>query len=262
MCTITKHLEIRPANRTAYDELAQFHYRAACPAVYTAIYAMYDIWHGRVAQPPSAVSSPVGVIVYTMPSIGLEMRNIATGSIFDNCSSRSERMKMINKNIRCISRVIIEPRYRGLGLAARLVRETMPLMNVPIIEAIAAMGRVNPFFEKVGMKPYPAKVSRQCQRLRAAFAQVGIKEHLFIRPVEVQKKLDAMCGQLRFWIEHHISRFMQAYGKRRNMPPGLQRTRFILSKLTAEPVYYIWFKKPNSEKTKTQEIIASTSAPI
>ncbi|MDO8302109.1 MAG: hypothetical protein Q7T18_02605, partial [Sedimentisphaerales bacterium] len=182
MCTITKHLEIRFAKRAAYDQLAHFHYRSSCPAVYAAIYAMYDTsgWHGLSKawpwgmggmarrersdrghvqgwQPPKVdgfyerTQKPVGVIVYTMPVIGLEVRNIAIGEMFECCQNRKERMKMINENIRCISRVIIEPRYRGLGLAARLVRETMPLLNVPIIEAMAVMGQVNPFFEKAGM---------------------------------------------------------------------------------------------------------------
>jgi hypothetical protein len=43
MCTVTKHLEIHPANRTAYEQLAHFHYRSSCPAVYAAIYAMYNV---------------------------------------------------------------------------------------------------------------------------------------------------------------------------------------------------------------------------
>jgi len=240
-CTITKHLEIRPAARADYNALAHFHYRGSCPAVYTAIYAMYAP-ASLNKQPVSSNQKhglPVGVIVYTMPSIGLEARNIAIGSMFTNCQNRRERMRMINENIRCISRVIIEPRYRGLGLAARLVRETMPLMNIPIIEAMAVMGQFNPFFEKAGMTAYPARLSRQCEKMREALNTVGITDYQFLRPVEVQAKLDVMDGRLKFWLEHQIRRFLNAYGKRRNMPPGIDRTRFVLSKLTAQPMYYI-----------------------
>jgi hypothetical protein len=261
MCTITKHLEIRPAKRAAYDQLAHFHYRGHCPAVYTAIYAMYAPWHGHLAhvipaeagiqsslnkQPVSSNQQqglPIGVIVYTMPARGLEARNIAIGKMFDDCRNRTERMKMINKNIRCISRVIIDPRYRSLGLAARLVRETMPLMQAPIIEALAAMGQFNPFFEKAGMTAYPAKLSHQCEKMRHALNTVGIKDYQFLRPVEVQAKLDALDGRLKFWLEHQTQRFLNAYGKRRNMPDGIERTRFILSKLTTQPVYYIWVNR-------------------
>jgi hypothetical protein len=242
MCSITKNLEIVNANRAAYEQLAHFHYRGSCPAVYTAIYAMYNMG-GMVRRERSDrghVDTPVGVIVYTMPAMELEARNNAIGEMFANCKNRTERMKMINENIRCISRVIIEPRYRGLGLAARLVRQTMPLMQAPIVEALAAMGQCNPFFEKAGMTAYPAKLSRQCRKFRNALNTVGIRDYEFLRPVEVQAKLDALDGRLKFWLEHQTQRFLNAYGKRRYMPHGLDRTRFILSKLTAEPVYYLW----------------------
>ena len=95
----------------------------------------------------------VGVIVYSMPTAGAQMRNVATGGIFAGLD-KGTRLKLINKNIRTISRVIIEPRFRSLGLAVRLVRETMPLMNVPFVEALAVMGRANPFFEKAGLTRY------------------------------------------------------------------------------------------------------------
>jgi hypothetical protein len=177
MCTVIKHLEIRPAKRIAYDELACFHYRGQCPAVYAAIYGMYDRGKATATLRLGRATQPVGVIVYTMPAMGLEVRNIAIGEMFECCQNRKERLKMINENIRCISRVIIDPRYRGLGLAARLVRETMPLMNVPVIEAMAVMGQVNPFFEKAGMKACPAKLSRQCERMRDAMYTVGITDY-------------------------------------------------------------------------------------
>jgi hypothetical protein len=238
MCTIIKHLEIRPATRAAYDELAQFHYRGACPAVYTAIYAMYDMRHSHVAQPSSAV----GIIVYTMPAMELAVRNSVLVDLFKDCRNRKHRLQIINQNIRCISRVIIEPRYRGLGLAAQLVRQTMPLQNVPIIEAVAAMGRINPFFEKAGMHPYPVLIPRHVNRMLKALKTVGIDERLFIHPTKVQRKMDALCGQLKFWLEHEIQKFLQAYGNRRHMPPSQARTRFVLSKLSSQPVYYLWCK--------------------
>jgi hypothetical protein len=234
MCSVIKELKIVKAGREAYEELGQFHYRGSCPAVYAAIYAMHNTGgHGDV---------PVGVIVYTMPARELAARNAVIGELVADCKNRKERIQTINANIRCISRVIIDPRYRGLGLAARLVRETMPLMNVPIIEAVAAMGQCNPFFEKAGMTAYPAKLSCQCEKMRDAMNTVGIKEHQFLRPREVQAKLDMLDGRLKFWLEHQTLRFLNAYGKRRTMPFGIERTRFILSKLSARQMYYIWLR--------------------
>jgi len=235
-CSVTKKLHIVPGKVDNYKELAHYHYRDSRFGPFKAIFALK----------PNSTSAKlrgirtVGVIVYTMPSPGLELRNIATGNLFagfDKCT----QLELINKNIRCISRVIIEPRFRGLGLASRLVRETMPQLQVPIIEAMAVMGMVNPFFEKAGMKACVAKMPARCAQLIEAFSMVGIEQKELIDAQEVQRKLDRLPAPDAEFIELQIKRFLQSYGKRRNMPVGLERTRYILSKLTIRPVYYIWF---------------------
>ena len=150
-------------------------------------------------------------------------------------------MALINKNIRCISRVIIEPRFRGLGLASRLVRQTMPKMNVPIIEAMAVMGLVNPFFEKAGMKALTAEMPARCVQLIEAFSMVGIEDPDLIDTEKVQQKLARLPNHQSEFIEREINCFLQSYGSHRNDQFSMERTRYILSKLTARPVYYIWF---------------------
>jgi hypothetical protein len=177
-----------------------------------------------------------------MPSTGAELRNVATDGLFAGFD-RKTRLSLINKNIRCISRVIIEPRFRGLGLASRMVRETMPQMNVPIIEAMAVMGIVNPFFEKAGMKAFAAKMPVRCIQLIEAFSAVGIEEEELIDAEKVQQKLEQLGQQEGEFIESEIKRFLQSYGERRYEKAGLERTRFVLSKLTFRPVYYIWFNE-------------------
>jgi hypothetical protein len=137
--------------------------------------------------------------------------------------------------------VIVDPRLRGLGLAARLVRETMPQMNVPIIEALAVMGRFNPFFEHAGMKAYVPKPALRCVELIEAFGVVGIDEPDLFDAELVQRKLNALRWPAADFIEKRTGQFLQTYGRRRTMPAGIERTRFVLSKLTDRPVYYIWF---------------------
>ena len=191
----------------------------------------------------------VGVIVYSMPTAGAQMRNFATGECFAGLD-KGTRLKLINKNIRTISRVIIEPRFRSLGLAVRLVKETMPIMNVPFVEALAVMGRANPFFEKAGMTRYEndPQAGLGAKRLIEAFSAVGVNEQDLIDPAIVQQKLDKLRtedgGQKADFVEEEMTRFLQSYGQRRLMQPGIVRTRFVLSKLTDRPVYYLW-KNPN-----------------
>jgi hypothetical protein len=177
-----------------------------------------------------------------MPSAGVEMRNVATGNFFAGFDNRT-RLSLINKNIRCISRVIIEPRFRGLGLASRLVRETMPEMDVPIVEAMAVMGIVNPFFKKAGMKSYAAKMPMRCVKLIEAFSEVGIEEEELIDAEVVQRKIEQLGRREGEFIESEIMGFLQSYGERRYEKAGVERTRFVSSKLTYRPVYYIWFNE-------------------
>ena len=123
-------------------------------------------------------------------------------------------------------------------------------MDVPFVEALAVMGRANPFFEKAGLTRYDAPISPGAWvRLIEAFSAVGIDEQDLIDPGIVQQKLDSLldtrCSMLDF-IEDEMTRFLQSYGERRLMPPGIERTRFVLNKLTDRPVYYLW-KNTNVE---------------
>lgn len=239
-CSVTKNTEILPASRKDCDLLSRFHYRDSSLGPYVAAFKLQIRWrHSRITA---------GVIVYTMPSPGLELRNIATNNIFVGFD-RATRLSLINKNIRCISRVIIEPRFRGLGLAAKLARETMPLMKTPIIEAMAVMGRVNPFFEKAGMRPLTAAQSHRCAQMLAALGFVGIEKRQLPQVRKVHRKLEQLTVAHAGFIESQICRFLQSYGKRRLLQPGLERTKFVLSKLTARPVYYIWFNPEMKLKT-------------
>jgi len=227
-CSVTKKIEIVRGDLDDYRRLAHFHYRDSTLGPYVGIFAMR---FGR---------ETVGVIVYSMPSIGLELRNAATDNLFAGFD-RSTRLALVNRNIRCISRVVVEPRFRGLGLASRLVRETMPEMDVPIIEAMAVMGLVNPFFEKAGMTAYEAPMPARCVQFIEALSMVGVEEEQLMDAEKVQRKIERLRQPEAEFIELQISRFLQSYGKRRNMSAGLERTRYVLSKLTYRPVYYIWF---------------------
>ena len=70
-------------------------------------------------------------------------------------------LKLLNGEMRCISRVVIEPRFRGIGLGRYLVAETLARAGVELVEAMAAMGQVNPFFERAGMRRYEGGGERE-----------------------------------------------------------------------------------------------------
>lgn len=256
-CTIARNLQIVRGTREDYESLSHYHYRESRIGPYAAIFALKGKPAAAGKFPKRALRCAtcrtaarievVGVIVYAMPAAGCRMRSAATPILSGFTGlDKSSRLKIIGKNIRTISRVIIEPRFRSLGLAARLVRETMPLMNVPFIEALAVMGRVNPFFEKAGMTRFGGPPSVGCVRLMEAFSAVGVDERDLIDSRLVQEKLDTLSSDKSRFIERETALFLQGYGRRRLMQPGSERTRFVVSKLTDRPVYYLW-ENPNIE---------------
>lgn len=235
-CSVTKGLQIVRGSLKDYERLAHFHYRDIRPGAFAGIFAIRPV---KILA-GSFGTETVGVVAFRTPSAEVELRNIATGNLFSGFD-RFTHLALINKNIRCIARLIIEPRFRGLGLASWLVRETMPQMNVPIIEGLSVMGAVNPFLERAGMTAYAAKMPARCVQLVEALSAVGIEKQELIDPRKVHQKLRKSGGTESQFVEPQIKSFLQSYGKRRNMSPGLERTKFVLSKLTERPVYYIWF---------------------
>jgi len=245
-CTLHKALDIVPADLADYRQLAAYHYRDSCPVAVKAVFAL------RARRPLSALGDkPAGAIVYAMATPRVEWRRVATGGVFADFDRQTE-LSLINRNVRCIARVVIEPRLRGIGLATRLVRETMPRMNVPIIEALGVMPKVNPFLERAGMKPLAhggtPRTPLSHVQLIEALSTVGIEEDRLIDPESVQRMLDALTWPAADFIETRIQCFLKSHGRRRTMPAGLERTRYILGKLTHRPAYYIWFN-PNLEVT-------------
>ncbi|HOV78140.1 MAG TPA: hypothetical protein PLS24_08920, partial [Sedimentisphaerales bacterium] len=77
----------------------------------------------------------------------------------------------------------------------------------------------------------------------------GVEERDLVSPAVVQERLDRLSGSAKAFIEHHIADFLRSHGTRRTLPPGLERTRYLLGKLTHRPAYYIWFN-PSMTETK------------
>ncbi len=231
-CSICRGLRIVEGTRADYESLACYHYRERRLGPYSSIYAM------RFGD------ETVGVIVYGMPTAGVELRRAAVGDVFDGFG-RGTRLRVLNMNVRCIHRVIIEPRFRGIGLASRLVRETLPKAGVAIVEALAVMGAVNPFFEKAGMKRCEGRASARCVRMTEALGAVGIVEADFIDAEKVQSEIEGLVEPERAFLEREFGLFLGSYGNRRFMESGLERTRYVVGRLSYRPIYYVWF---NPEK--------------
>lgn len=151
VCSVAREVRIGRGTAADYRRLAEFHYRSGGLPPPVAIFSMR--WGGEV----------VGVIVYSYPGISCYGRTRAVG--------RRVPVEELNREWAVISRVVLHPRFRGIGLGHRLVRETLPLVGRRYVEALAVMARYNPFFERAGMEKVvesgpDASVVEAVERLR------------------------------------------------------------------------------------------------
>ncbi|MBL4699122.1 MAG: hypothetical protein JKX70_09850 [Phycisphaerales bacterium] len=143
---VNQPIQITTGSIADYHTLAHLHYRSAQPATHTLI-----LKASRTV--PILGSILAGVLVISMPTLNSSWRDRAWPGFFTT-TNKSLNAKRINTHLRCISRVIVEPRSRGLGVASSLVRHYLANPQTHATESIAAMGAVCPFFERASMTPY------------------------------------------------------------------------------------------------------------
>jgi len=97
----------------------------------------------------------VAAAVLSYPTVNSSARDSALGM---GRLSRGRRLRFVNSHVRVISRLVVHPQFRGLGLAWRLVRFVCEECSTRFVEAFAVMGRVHPFFEKGGMRRIAERV--------------------------------------------------------------------------------------------------------
>lgn len=175
----TDRFIIEPGSGADVKRLSHLHYRAARPA--------------RIVRTLIARESQSGVIagaaVIAMPTLNAPWRRLAWPGRYDTGDKRLDARRM-NDEIRRIARVIVDPRCRGVGLAARLVRAYLDDPLTPHTEAAAAMGRWHPFFERAGMTAYHTPPSERDARLLDALVHIGIEPWRLASPTTAWMRIE------------------------------------------------------------------------
>jgi hypothetical protein len=60
-------------------------------------------------------------------------------------------MKELNGKLSNISRIVVHPKYRTIGLGSKLIKDTLGFSGTKYVEMTAVMAKYNPFAEKAGM---------------------------------------------------------------------------------------------------------------
>jgi ABC-type lipoprotein export system ATPase subunit/GNAT superfamily N-acetyltransferase len=143
-CSICADVHIEKGSIEDYEKFKRFHYRSKNEKERASlrIKDCYRLFYGDCL---------IGVIVYSCSYLNLKPRNMVFGDRYVFTPGDLRKARMINEEIARISRVVIHPKFRGIGLGELLVKETLPKVGVKVVEVLAVMARYNPFFEKAGM---------------------------------------------------------------------------------------------------------------
>lgn len=166
-----------------YDWLAQHHYRAHRPATIARVLC---------ARLPG-LAGPAGVLVASMPTLRGSWRR----SAWPDLALRTPRE--LNERVRCISRVIVDPRVRGIGIASALVRAYLARPETDHTEAITGpLADWAPIFRAAGMRELaPAQPGPTDRRLLALLSAAELTPETLARVDEPIG--EDLLRRLRVW---------------------------------------------------------------
>lgn len=250
--SIVDQLRIERGEFADYKRLSRFHYKAGRPGAVTSVVRMVHAAPTVVGRylhrPPVANETQVvGVLVISLPHLACQLRDIATCNRYRGLQPR-DAAAMLNREVRTISRVIIDPQWRGLGLAVKLVRHALQHARDDqqvFTEALAAMGRVSPFFEQAGMIRYdrPFRSRREHARLLDALQRLELEPASLASLRLVHITLQQLGSSASTWLLAELRRWRRAAHR----TPAHELNAMTLNdllvaardELLAQPVYYL-----------------------
>jgi len=168
-----------------YWALARFHYIAGRPGPVARVLRAADERSGELA----------GVLVASMPTLNGRWRALAWPGRYAGADAAAG-VRRLNAEVRTISRVVVDPRYRGRGVAVALVGAYLANPCTVRTEAVAAMARACPFFERAGMRRVHAPSPPADGALRRRLAPLGGPAAL-LEPAPAEAARDALHAWAR-----------------------------------------------------------------
>jgi GNAT superfamily N-acetyltransferase len=242
---LTERLQVTEGRQCDYDALARYHYEPRLTFPPTKVFKV-------VGMPPyeKHFPDPVAVLVLTQPFPEITARTKATAGFFHQYDNAADNMKLLNEYVLYLARLITDPRYLRKGIGTMLLKETLSLLQIPIVETLTPIDFTNRMYTKAGFEIYYTPASRKYVRLMNAFRGVDLDVHDTTSHMLIDMRLDMMQPQQRQFIEKEIVLFLSGFRNADRFMPGPERTKFILSKVPPPQAYLIWFN-PNAPLAKS-----------
>jgi len=195
-CSLAKEMQVEEGTTKDWRELAGFHYRS------------HKIVGPRRIFCLKRKDELCGVIVYCYPPPTCFGRRLVLPKM---------SMKELNEKLSIISRVVVHPKYRTIGLGVKLVRETLAKAGTPYVEMPAVMAKYNPFGEKAGMRKIAVQPPpKEALKIAEILQQLGFNIQLFGSEKYVLNKLQILSHKdirkiREAFIKHCHARFMKYF---------------------------------------------------
>ncbi|MBX3361462.1 MAG: hypothetical protein KF705_08505 [Phycisphaeraceae bacterium] len=189
---------------------------------------------GSGCGPGSGRGGLVGVLAVSRPVLNASWRATAWPGVFDGFGN-SERARAINAHLRTISRVIVEPRHRSMGVGSMLVRAYLASRETVLTETIASMARYTSLFARCGMRRVEFPRAARDERLLLALGARGRAPYELVDPARA--RLLMRDASIRVAVDRWLN---ASRGTRAALAMGrVDRASIAGRGLIARPVVYV-----------------------
>lgn len=130
-------LELREGKISDWPYFAKWHYRGHGLGPVRRVNLLH---HG---------DEKVGICIFGFGSLASAHRNRLFGL---GGKMTSDRAGLINRNFACVSRIVLDPRYRGAGIGGWFLRRACEAAEWPWIELVSEMANLIPFYQSAGFQ--------------------------------------------------------------------------------------------------------------
>jgi len=195
-CSLVKEMHVEKGSTEDWRKLAGFHYRSHKIVAPRQIFCL------------KRGDELCGVIVYCYPPPTCFGRRLVLPKM---------SMKELNEKLSIISRVVVHPKYRTIGLGVKLVCETLAKAGTPYVEMPAVMAKYNPFAEKAGMQKIAEQPpSKKALKIAQVLSELSFNIQLLGSEKYVLNKLQTLSDEglekvREAFIKHCHTRFMKYF---------------------------------------------------
>lgn len=226
-----------------YLALSDHHYKASPPATVSRVFVFRHYCRGvagRYLGLPGQ-TRVVAVLTESYPILSCRLRDSALDGRYRGIADLKQRAVVLNAEFRCISRVVVHPQWRGLGLAVRLVQAVLTDPETVFTEAMAAMGHAHPFFERAGMVAYHRHPHSRDARLAAVLEAVGIEPIDLANLKKLIERIERLTDLEKQWVSQELRKWCRGVIRRSKeaCEDLYEQLRLVQERLWCEPVYYL-----------------------